>query len=618
MPGTSDSTEIPGEPGKPTMPGTSDSTEIPGESGKPAMPGTSDSTEIPGESGKPAIPGTSDSTEIPGESGKPAIPGTSESTEIPGESGKPAITGTSDSTKIPATPGTPEELETGAFPVPPKIGTEISPIPSPVPPKTYTNLNIDEKYIHPTAPETPEVTDDNTGNLKKDQTHEYTQQESDDDLSDVQSEDEQSHLKTTQKQTYRLTTTQIQNLMILQTQIRINDILKENGLDNLNLINCDLNTVNRIYELIKKAEQIISEIQIRKSSIDQIDLNSFITSHSVIKKNTETTNYQTLISSLNVLKDYLKQILDDCKSLYNIQPSTEIHSKYYSSIIDECENEKYIPLIDLYSFFLKYYKRLMVNSTFGARMLNHFLTILINLNEIKQCLDEQKINSWKLLKEEYQNNLKEETKKATEIQLNGYSDHVAGSSINQSINNSEIHLINEKIKVYKIIIRLLNELILKCQELKNNPDLETNSKIHVFNENCIYKYNIKESMIRFKLFNGLNMSQRDEILERIQRLIQSLGGFISIYDSKDCNPNNIVKILESIARLKTIKDIEKNNTNLYENLKENKILNLNLRSIKFLIKLMIDMISFCWTYVNMNKIVKLKLIIKHWVNFKPY
>ncbi|OII70912.1 uncharacterized protein cubi_03766 [Cryptosporidium ubiquitum] len=485
------------------------------------------------------------------------------------------------------------------LPPPPSPKPPLPPaskIPPPVPPKTY-------KYAKLITSEISGLTDNQSN-----------------DLSDDQTEDEQNHLKTTQKQTNRLNTTQIQNLMKLQNQIIMKSFLRENGLEDLYLLNCNLNTLDRIYYLLEKVKKIILQVQVRETKMYKTNLNSFITSHSIMKKNIETTNYQTLVNSLNVLKDYLKQILDDCKSLHNIQPSTEIHTEHYSGKIDECENEKYIPLIDLYSFLFKNYKKLIANSTFGARMLNHFVTILKDFTEFNNCFVQEKIEYWKSLLQEYKKNIKYEIKMDNKTKCSGYSHHGVMCSINECIKTSEDRLKSEKIIVYKFMVKLLRELISKCEQVKNDPNFDDNLKGQLFNENCIYKYNIRYN-IQSKFLNNSNQNQ---VLERIQNLIQSFGGIVFIHDSRDCNPNNIVKILEFIARLKVIKSLGDNNTNLYSSTITNQeeIKALNIKSINFLIKLMLDMISFCWTYGIYKKNDYIQRsdtkLIDHWVNFKPY
>ncbi|KAJ1608572.1 hypothetical protein OJ253_1909 [Cryptosporidium canis] len=371
----------------------------------------------------------------------------------------------------------------------------------------------------------------------------------------------------------------------------LSEFLWENQIQDLTGVECSTDLVTQLEYLRIQILESSSKFQHISQQLPQASSDDFIVSQSSHDKNQEIQEYLSILALLDLLGKYVSQIIQFCFDGFKFKPKLPENWHEYSVKVQTCDHERYTPLVDLSKFLMTHLKKNVFSSNYSARMLNYLMAELGGFNEFRHCLDDEKLTKWRLLKAKCQSSLESELGQRL-------SDPAEGGPVE----NYQRFLSGERVKVYQLVLELLKELIGTCESLRANPsDLRQKSQQEVFKSHCKYKYSTESALERFGLFKNLSSQQKTHVLVQLKNLMFTYRGLSIIHDSNDCDLETIVHLFGFYSKLSAIRDLYKSDGNLFEipNAQETKV--LNLKSIKFLLKLATDMISFCLTYSPLSQ-----------------
>ncbi|KAJ1611953.1 hypothetical protein OJ252_1402 [Cryptosporidium canis] len=396
-------------------------------------------------------------------------------------------------------------------------------------------------------------------------------------------------------ETFRLSGVQIAELQQLRGKMEgvgflspqigryLSEFLWENQIQDLAGVECSTDLVTQLEYLRIKILETSSKFQHISQQLPPASSDGFIVSQSSHDKNQEVQEYLSILALLDLLGKYVSRIIQFCFEGFKFKPKLPENWQEYSVKVQSCYHERYTPLVDLGKFLMTHLKKNAFSSNYSARMLNYLMAELGGFSELRHCLDDEKLTKWRLLKAKCQSSLESELGQRL-------SDPAEGGPLE----NYQRFLSGERVKVYQLVLELLKELIRTCESLRvNSSDLRQKSQQEVFKPHCKYKYNTESALEHFGLFKNLSSQQKSHVLIQLKNLMLTYRGLSIIHDSNDCDLETIVHLFGFYSKLSAIKSLYKSDGNLFEI--------LNLRSIKFLLKLITDMISFCLTYSPLSQ-----------------
>lgn len=385
-------------------------------------------------------------------------------------------------------------------------------------------------------------------------------------------------------------------------------LLKVFAASELIKLKCELGMVNKLFVIKLKIIKILQSAQNRNNESYRIDESTFLTTQTE-KGKQAIKEYEIILLLLKDLISYFSKLLELCEEIFHVSPKIKGKLEKLLINLNECKVEKFNPLLDLTRFLVQNFSKFPINSRYGSKIFLYLLTRLQGFTQIKECLSIKKLQKWVSLKNEYNNKILKYKLKLKSLKCNGHNHLNKPCTRNTCIIESKKYFLMEKIKTYNLIIELLISLLNSCDNLlkKDPSSLEMQAKIHSFTKECGYTYDITKSIKKLGIYKDLNQSQKKQVYQNMYQLIQTIGGFTFIFYSKDCNIETITELFQFISRINQIKELEENNKDLYEDPNLDEARKLKIISVKSLIKITLDLISFCLTYYQFEEEVTQKI-----------